>query len=324
MRCAWEDRMTHSTKPERQSIFKLIRPRRLIPLLISAGLFAIGFSFGTSFTLIKDISSKTTKFYTNQVDTSNFPFPPYDGIVRHKPFLGNVYDLSFVAYDKDFAKEFGLDPKFIAPMDKGMRWMEFQIRTEGEDTYCYFKFFIDKSLETALPSENYDIEGNTNMNLPSDPNDHINLSAELRKLENWDLDRDSISLSYLAIGNPGYKFNKTGRPITGGKIGLLSLDRYRVDKTVPYNYIFSRAKCNSFREAKYPDPSIWIRKKGGKFNHMLPHIEEYLVFRIPDIIVKPFYRYSSLYYDHYRSQGYRQFMEEEKKRGIKHPVFIGF
>lgn len=73
-----------------------------------------------------------------------------------KPWAQPVYDLSFVAYDNAFAKEFGLRQDFVTEMDKGLRWMEIRMVTEGQQTNCYYNLIIDKSIEVDFPDENYE------------------------------------------------------------------------------------------------------------------------------------------------------------------------
>ena len=72
------------------------------------------------------------------------------------PMDRDVYDLSFVAYDKEFAKEFGFKDDYVDNnLDKGLRFIEVKMITEGKATNCYYNLVLDKSVEVDFPEENY-------------------------------------------------------------------------------------------------------------------------------------------------------------------------
>lgn len=79
------------------------------------------------------------------------------GGIQEMPFKENIYDLSFTAYDADFANEFGLMDKNITELDAGLRFIELRMITEGAQTNCYYNVVLDKSLKLDFPEEDFEL-----------------------------------------------------------------------------------------------------------------------------------------------------------------------
>jgi len=213
--------------------------------------------------------------------------------VKAAPLNGDVYDLSFVAYDKVFAEEFGLDPANVTEMDKGARWMEIQMVTEGQRTNCYYKIILDKSVDIDFPAENYELATrNPPLTLTMDKGnngmDKIKNRMALIGRRSQDENQQYMNRTYL--GNRHYKFNPEPQkmPFSEGSIFDVTLFNYIQNRDIPFMILVTSRECGGGNIYNYPEPSFWVRKKGTKENTTLPQLENYYVFEIPKAIVSKF------------------------------------
>ncbi len=221
--------------------------------------------------------------------------------VEEIPFRENVYDLSFTAYDADFANEFGLHDKHITELDTGLRFIELRMITEGSQTNCYYNVVLDKSLKLDFPEEDY---------LPDSTNSMIGLlSSGKRFPPNFDPYADPLIqkakkltalrsryswehtkkyMNRTALGNRDYKFHKSGKPFSDGAASSASLLNYVFSRSADYNLLKIKGICIG-KMYDYPDFSLWLRKKGHD-SHKGLHKDDYHVLVIPKTItnkIKP-------------------------------------
>lgn len=217
--------------------------------------------------------------------------------VQEMPLKEDVYDLSFTAYDADFASEFGLQEKNITNLDAGMRFIELRLITEGSQTNCYYNVILDKSLKLDFPEEDY---------LPNSTPEMIGLSGSGKKFpKNFDPHTDPLvqkakkltdlrsqysweySKRYMnrtALGNRDYKFHKSGKPFSDGIASSASLLNYAFSRSTDFNLLRIKGMCIG-KMYDYPDFSLWLRKKGHDSSKGL-NKEDYHVLVIPESITK--------------------------------------
>lgn len=219
--------------------------------------------------------------------------------IETKIFGKHVFDISFVAYDREFSKEFGLDPKYVDSMDEGLRFIEYKVRTEGRKNTCYFNIILDKEIALDYPSKNFMLSTATPaITLPVL---YDGISLEVKKYrsnlmshkEFVDYDNVKPFVNKLYLGNLGYKFHTKGRPFSEGMVAALSLMHFIQDRNVNYNVINARG-CFNKTVASNLEPAIWIRKPGRPETH-LPLLKDYETFVIPDSIVESWLAYKINY-----------------------------
>ena len=218
-------------------------------------LFLVLFVFET-----KALFAGEVRFISNKVDVGVFGKE-----ATKTSFEGDVYDLSFVAYDKDFAEEFGLKQELITSMDKGLRFMEVKMITEGKQTNCHYNLVLDKSVEVAFPrGRNYSHTNNPTIYtssatsfLPSqgDPTYKTRLEewARFDKLfRNSTIETMHKYTNRLYIGTQDYQKDKPRAKNT-------SSINYYIQDRLNYQILSITGHCSSDANAfKYPKPSVWL------------------------------------------------------------------
>jgi len=205
---------------------------------------------------------------------------PKAEVVR-KQYDKAIYDLSFPAYDKAFADDFGLESRYVTEMDKGLRYMEIRIITESSRTNCYYNMVLDKKgLELDFPEQDYVLAYKpvltyvTSSKTGNTP--QTKAFTALRTHNRWENSKKFLNRTYF--GNPGYSRDAEGYPIgSHGGAGL----QYFIQSRHPDYYLISViGDCNTQLIYDYPKPSFWIRKKGRK-EYVYPKAEDHYLFEIP-------------------------------------------
>lgn len=211
------------------------------------------------------------------------------------PLKQHIYDISLVAYDAAFAKERGLVKEFISPMDKGLRWMEIQMFTEGRETKCYYKMILDKSVALDFPDRDYQNELDApRLNFTPDYADPNRPSGdELRKLTKRDYADIPLFDNHVFLANANYKYHTTGRPWREetGVAYALGMRHYRPNLPSPYTVISVSDKCSKMAYEALPSagpPSIWIMKKGANEKTRFPQKKNHYIFTVPESLRKGF------------------------------------
>lgn len=252
-------------------------------------LFLVLFVFET-----KALFAGEVRFISNKVDVGVFGKEATKTL-----FEGDVYDLSFVAYDKDFAEEFGLKQELITSMDKGLRFMEVKMITEGKQTNCHYNLVLDKSVEVAFPrGRNYNPHQYPIINYPtpsftlSDPNLEKIKAANARLFElriqrekNINNSKKMELFPYnnrLYIGTQDYQKDKP-RAKNGSFINYYIQDRLN------YQILSIRGYCSLDANVfEIPKPSIWVAAKNLDYGTIGVNPDNYNRFLIPESIVKEF------------------------------------
>lgn len=215
-------------------------------------LFLVLFVFET-----KALFAGEVRFISNKVDVGVFGKEATKTL-----FEGDVYDLSFVAYDKDFAEEFGLKQELITSMDKGLRFMEVKMITEGKQTNCHYNLVLDKSVEVAFPRDENFISRNSpsiNFNeisiMSIDQKDLIEKNKHLIKLENIPRKPKNIGKydNRLYIGTQDYQKDKPSSQNS-------AFVNYYIQDRLNYKIISMRSLACEYDALTFStfNPSIWI------------------------------------------------------------------
>ena len=244
------------------------------------------------------------------------------------PMDRDVYDLSFVAYDKEFAKEFGFKDDYIEELDKGLRFIEVKMITEGKATNCYYNLVLDKNVEVDFPEENYSLQnyplinssaGATTMPDLSDPtykakydkSNHKNhLFGKGDFKESFEKSRRFDNRTYFATKD--YQSGKPG----SAKNSLNSIMHYIQDRL---NYRILSISSSCYFDAFafiYGKPSIWIAKDKGISYNTMPSVatKHFNRFSIPESIVKEFTPIISNYQNRDREILAKEREEREKNK----------
>jgi hypothetical protein len=216
--------------------------------------------------------------------------------ITKTPVNTNIYDLSFVAYDKEFADEFGLKQELITKMDKGFRFLEVKMITEGNKTNCYYNVVLDKGVEVAFPEgRNYFMNNNPKIDtsnatifLPNqkDPayKARVNQWEEFDKLfRNTSIDIMHQYTNRLYIGTQDYQ---KGKPSTQNSASLM----YYIQDRLSYQIISMQSLSCEFDAKTFStsNPSVWIAKNSQiNYNTKINPSQDYFHrFLIPDSISK--------------------------------------
>ena len=250
-------------------------------------LFLVLFVFET-----KALFAGEVRFISNKVDVGVFGKEATKTL-----FEGDVYDLSFVAYDKDFAEEFGLKQELITSMDKGLRFMEVKMITEGKQTNCHYNLVLDKSVEVAFPrGRNYFFDNDPKINIdiatiflpkPEDTgyNEKVVLMKKKKSLfRNSDIETMHKYTNRLYIGTQDYQKDKPRAKNT-------SFINYYIQDRLNYQILSIRGDCYSDANAfKYPKPSVWVARRNDiEYNILVGVDPDYFNrFLIPEVISKQF------------------------------------
>lgn len=201
----------------------------------------------------------------------------------------NIYDLSFVAYDKSFAEEFGLKPELVTTMDKGLRFLEVKMITEGKETNCHYNLVLDKSVEVAFPKgRNYFLKNSPemytkldNINIPSDVNDPKYKTA----IEKFEYNRkfffnnlqsySDLYANRLYVGTQDYQKDKP-RAKNGASLNYYIQDRLN------YKILSMKGYCSLDAGIfELPKPSVWVAKDDLGYNTMVSvsptHFNRFLI-----------------------------------------------
>ncbi|HVY29672.1 MAG TPA: hypothetical protein VHB79_24095 [Polyangiaceae bacterium] len=227
-------------------------------------------------------------------------FSAEKGLLDHvdqTPLERDVYDLSFAAYDEDFADEFGLEPSHVADMDEGLRFIEIRMVTEGKDTHCYYNLVLDKSVPLDFPKENYAAPFAALLptqrlrlytdKLPRgfDPKTHPlvakgNLRSQLFYDSSWPESERFANRTYL--GNRGYTFHTEGQAFRDGIVGYATPAYIVQDRA--YTLVSLDGGCGA-TIWEHPEPALWFRKPGEKETHQ-PLLKSYHTFEVPPALVE--------------------------------------
>lgn len=223
---------------------------------------------------------------------SNFKnFRELEAEVTEAPLEQDVYDLSFVAYDKDFAEEFGLIADNVTDMDEHLRFIEVRMVTEGQKTNCYYNVILDKLVELDFPDRNYTLADHPRMNYPwAYQKDGVSLETmKTRKnLTGVSHEKNLPFTNKTYLGNRGYTFNIKGKPFSNGSAFDVSVASYIQDRDINYNIISTSRFCGGANIYWHPEPAFWVRKKNTNEASSLPQSENYHTFEIPKTIVDKF------------------------------------
>ncbi len=202
-----------------------------------------------------------------------------DDLLAGKVLEGNVYDLSFVAYDKGFADEFGLIDDNITEMDEHLRFMEIKMITEGRRTNCYYNVILDKDVKLDFPENDYyKKKMNPSLNLPanrSSPRENTKKRIALYTHNTWKNSKKYSNRTY--VGNRGYIHNKKGSKGQG------ILQYYISNRSPDYNILSTKYSCY-FSAHVFNDgiPALWIAKETGEFGHYVnAPKKKFQLFTIP-------------------------------------------
>jgi hypothetical protein len=246
--------------------------------------------------------------------------------VEQTPLEQSVYDLSFAAYDNDFAGNFGLDAAHVTELDTGLRFIELRMVTEGKDTNCYYNMVLDKSVKLSFPAEDYTRPTEApfppqtvrryTQKLPKETGPRrealVSKHKELFKII-YDHNSGSGADSFkgIFIGNRGYKFHKTGKPYTDGGVAWMSATSYAYDRSLSHVLISLKTVCDVSEMLEYPELAIWIRKEGRQQSS--PNLEDYHTFLLPKRLIDDFRPTLSVYADR-RKQLKAERVEKIKER----------
>lgn len=204
-----------------------------------------------------------------------------------RPLEHNVYNVSFVAYDKGFSDEFGLLPSYVTELDTGLRFFEFRMATEDGDTRCYYNAILDKSVKLDFPEENY--ISALNFRTPTLP-ENFDASDETRKKalkfrSNYAgaSQPGSQFSNRTYLGNRGYTFHTQGQAFRDGIIG------YERPMFIVYAGEYTLVSLGGGGCGttiwEHPEPALWFRKPGEKETHQ-PLLKSYYTFAVPPVLVE--------------------------------------
>ena len=228
------------------------------------------------------------------------------------PMDRDVYDLSFVAYDKEFAKEFGFKDDYIEELDKGLRFIEVKMITEGKATNCYYNLVLDKSVEVDFPEENFVHQGSWKINYQLITPPETETYKKFSKLRaGKDLMNDTRFSNRLYIATKDYQSGKPGSAKNSSTLMYYIQDRlnYKIASIKGYCYFDAFAFV-------YGKPSIWIAKDRGISYNTMPSVatKHFNRFLIPESIAKEFTPIISNYQNRDREILAKEREEREKNR----------
>lgn len=256
------------------------------------------------------------KLITNKHENNKIPVTE----ISQKELTENVYDLSFVAYDKKFADEFGLKQELVTVMDKGLRFLEVKMITEGKQTNCYYNLVLDKSVEVAFPSgKNYFFDNNPKIDIdiativlptPEDPS--YKKKVELMKKKKSLFKNSTIEImhqytNHLYVGTQDYQKDKP-RAKNGAFVNYYIQDRLN------YKILSMRGYCSLDANVfEIPKPSIWVAKDNLDYNTVVNVSSDHFnKFLIPESITKQF---TPIILEFQKSgKDSRRLKEEERKK----------
>jgi hypothetical protein len=214
-----------------------------------------------------------------------------------RPSNQNIYDITLIAYDEEFANEFSYAEDHVQKMDSGLRYLEIQMKTEGRKTNCYYNFILDSNLQVDFPEENkYRISGLATAKLKKMPNsrdkDHPirqgrkNKKALFKHLkdERWWKTygrRHQRVAQRVALGSMSPEHNK----VMSRNISLLT---YLQDRELPYRIFQTRSSCKEYKDFLQGSPSIYVQKQNAGRTVLSTNPEDYHAFSIPKSLVKSF------------------------------------
>lgn len=244
-------------------------------------------------TLVSTISfADGLKIITNKHQNRKTPVTE----ISQEALTQNVYDLSFVAYDQKFADEFGLKSELVTKMDKGLRFLEVKMITEGKDTNCYYNMVLDKSVEVAFPKgKNYFFDNNPTIDIdmatvvlpkPEDPNYDAKVVLMKKKkslFKNTTIETMHQYTNRLYVGTQDYQKDKPSSQNT-------AFLNYYIQDRLSYKIISMRSlSCESDALTfATSNPSIWVAKDSSiNYNAKINPSQDYF-FRplIPQSISK--------------------------------------
>jgi len=214
--------------------------------------------------------------------------PAYD--VLNLTVNGKIYDVSFIAYSKEFAEKYGYPEKYIYPLDKGVSVMEFRVITFGVNFIDgYLNVLLDKDLGIDVPPISYVDNAYLRFHFPRrphyyrEPDDMKEARLKAQKEPGgWEWENYYsrniclATMDYRWLGNGNWK---------GGMRGSMLIEYSKI-YFKDYDYFSIRIGCDMFARniLKQKNPSIWFKKIGTKRPSENP--DDYVRFNIPQELVK--------------------------------------
>ena len=185
---------------------------------------------------------------------------------------GKIYDVSFMAYSKEFAEKYGYPEKYIYPLDKGVSVMEFKLITEGRNSEAYLNVLLDKDLGIDVPTISYvmrESRRGIRFRLPDklkyyrEPDDMKEARLKAQKEPGGWVWENYYSRN-ICLATMDYKPLGPGRWTGGGRVDA-SLVEYSNNYFKGYDYFSIRLSSEegTWIILNQKDPSIWLKKIGG-------------------------------------------------------------
>ena len=206
---------------------------------------------------------------------------------------GKIYDVSFIAYSKEFAEKYGYPEKYIYPLDKGVQVMEFRVITEGHYICGYLNVLLDKDLGIDVPSISYFDRDPWRLGLPKKPKyyrepDDMKEARLKAQKEPGGWEWENYYSRNICLATMDYKNLPNGK--WKGGLNSATLVEYSNKYFKEYDYFSIRIGCDMFSRniLKQKNPSIWFKKIGGSDYgvKLLRNIDDFIKFNIPQELVK--------------------------------------
>jgi len=206
---------------------------------------------------------------------------------------GKIYDVSFIAYSKEFAEKYGYSEKYVYPLDKGVQVMEFRVITEGHYICGYLNVLLDKDLGIDVPSISYVDRDPWRLGLSKKPKSYREpqdmLEARLKAQKEpggWVWENYYSRNICLATMDYVPDININGK----GAARSSMLVEYSNNYFKEYDYFSIRIGCDMFSRGilKEKNPSIWFKKIGGEnySKKLYVNPKEFIKFNIPQELIK--------------------------------------
>jgi hypothetical protein len=158
--------------------------------------------------------------------------------MRILPTARQFFDLSFIAYSKEFAAEFGLVDSLIEKLEPGFHYVQLKAATTGSGTKCTATLVLDKDLTSALGSEDRFSSMLVSVELP------FTDKSEPPVLRTPQQESAAKSLNRFA-GQPLYEFNRfiSLRGATAELNAKSNLDYYLASRSERMNVISLSGWC---------------------------------------------------------------------------------
>jgi hypothetical protein len=199
-----------------------------------------------------------------------------------------IYDVSMVAYTKEYADRFGYPYSHVEEMSDGVDVMQFRLETEGSQNNCRIDLVLDKSIDANLPGENYFHNRYLKMiHYPEKKEEYIDkkngwMGYKINEVDrtyfsNRETEHRSIRQN-LSIATNDYKYREQGMRVDG----LFLIDHYSNDYLEDKVYLTILFGCSSlfYKLFSQPEIEVWIPKK--EISELTSDKKNFTTIKIPE------------------------------------------